>query len=219
MDAAHLDRPRASVTRVPTWSAVGKSSILEELEVARVVIEERHWRDRGDWDAMARAYHADSRVTLAWFDGSGAAFVEVSRNAPQPGYTTHRLSPPVVRVAGDRAVAETSAVVETRTTLLDVEVDLFVSCRYLSRLRRDGGGWRLASLETICEKDSVSPVDPARPPEFDPELLASFRRSYRFVSYRLHATGLPVNPLLPGDDKPSLVQPLYQRARSWLEGR
>ena len=190
----------------------------DEAAIASLIARERHWRDRGEWERMRESFHPRSRVRLSWFDGTGPDFVTASRTSTRPATTKHRLSPSVVDVAGGRAFAETSAVVETRTMQDGVEVDLFVYCRYINRLRRDADVWRLASVDTVREKDTMRPVDPGVILQLDPARLASYRPSYRFVSYNLESLGVAPQPDLPGDDRLDLLQPLYAAAENWLRG-
>lgn len=189
---------------------------LDKCAVAAVVTEERHWRDRGRWDRMAAAYSPDCQIRLAWFEGTTAEFIEASRAGGRGAVTNHRLSPPIVQVAGDRAVAETSVVVESRTDQDGVEVDLFVYCRYVNRIVRDDGLWRLASVDCICEKDSMRAVDPDHTLKLDQTLLETFRPSYRHLSYSLSSHGIDPPADLPGDDRPDLREPIYAAAESWI---
>lgn len=184
--------------------------------IAAVVAEERHWRDRGDWHRMAAAYLPECEIRLAWFQGTTAKFLEASRGGGRGGVTTHRLSPSIVRVHGERAVAETGVVVETRTEQGGVPVDLFSYCRYVNRLRRDDGAWRLASVDCICEKDTMHVVYPNDSVTLDKLALDTYRPSYRFVSYNLESHGLSARPDLPGDDRPDLRASVYEAAETWL---
>jgi hypothetical protein len=193
-------------------------SDVDTFTAANLVAQERHWRDRGQWDLMASAYEPDCEIRLAWFVGTTDAFVKASRSGGRGGVTKHRLSPSIVDVNGDRAVAETSAVVETRTAQDGIEVDLFVHCRYVNRLRRRGGSWRLASVDCICEKDTLLAVHPDEPLKFDRSLLATYRSSYRFLSYNLQSHGISPPSDLPGDDRPELCEPIYSAAERWLRG-
>jgi hypothetical protein len=204
--------------RMQTETMSDQERQADEAAIASLILRERHWRDCGEWDRMAEAYHPRSRVRLAFFDGTGPDFVTFSRTSTRQAMTKHRLSPSIVDVAGDRALAETSVVVETRTMQDGVEVDLFVYCRYLNRVRRDGGLWRLASVETVREKDTMRPVDPGAVLKLDPVRLAGYRSSYRFVSYNLDSRGVAPQPDLPGDDRPDLLRPLYAAAENWLRG-
>lgn len=193
------------------------STGLDKTAVAQLVAEERHWRDTGRWDRMAAAYAPDCEIRLAWFRGTAPDFVRASRAGGRGGTTKHRLSPSVVEVHGNRAVAETSVVVETRTTQDGLEVDLFSRCRYLNRLTRDTDGWLLAGVDCICEKDSVEPVYPDDELTFDRDLLAGFRPSYRFVTYNLLRHGITASNDLPGDDRPDLTSHLYAVTDEWLQ--
>src|SRR5947209_19735236 len=56
---------------------------------------ERHWRDKGQWENMRSAYHPESIVRLAWFQGTGFEFVEASNGIHHDGQSKHRLSPTV----------------------------------------------------------------------------------------------------------------------------
>jgi hypothetical protein len=43
-------------------------------------------------------------------------------------------------------------------------------------------------------------------------LLATFCPSYRFICYTVSLLGRPIDPELPGDDRPDLVRDLYAKA-------
>src|SRR5258708_31524366 len=121
------------------------------------------------------------------------------------GQSKHRLSPTIVRLNGDWSIAETDTVIETRTLYGDIEVDTTANCRLFSRVRRDGGVWRLANLDVIYEKDMLAPVNPSDHLTINREELQSYRPSYRFLCYTLHSIGLSVDPHLPADDRPAIV--------------
>ena len=193
------------------------SQQLDKLAIAALIAEERHWRDRADWDRMAAAYQPGCKVRLVWFQGTAADFLQASRAGGRGGVTKHRLGPSIVDVSGDRAVAETSTVVETRTDQDGIAVELFVYCRYLNRLSRDDdGAWRLASVDCICEKDTMRAVYPDDTLKLDRELLDTYRPSYRFLSYNMYSQGMTPPPDLPGDDRPDLCESIYAAARRWL---
>jgi hypothetical protein len=48
------------------------------LAVSQLIYFERHWRDAGQWEKMRSAYHRESIVRVAWFQGNGFEFVEAS---------------------------------------------------------------------------------------------------------------------------------------------
>ena len=188
------------------------------FDISQLVVAERHWRDTQQWNEMKNAYHPEAFVRVAWFQGSGYDFVEASKQAFGRSLSKHRLSPGVVRVNGDKGIAETDAVIETRAVYDGIEIDGAASCRLFSRVRRDNGIWRLASLDVIYEKDSCSPVNPSAQVHIDWEELQRYRASYRFLCYfNIHGFGRAVDLNLPGDDRPDLVATLYAEANAWLQ--
>lgn len=191
-------------------------TFADTFAIAQLIYWERHLRDKGEWDAMKACYYPTSLVRVAWFQGSGPEFVEASKGLHRDGQSKHRLSPTIVRVNGDHGVAETDTVIEVRTEIRGIEADIASNCRLLSRVLRDDGTWRLASLDCIYEKDAIRSVIPAEQLPIDSELLRTFRPSYRFICYNLHVHGRPVNSDLPGDDRKDLVDALYQEANAWL---
>ena len=188
----------------------------EIFVISQLIYFERHWRDTGQWDKMRDAYHPESRVRITWFQGNGIDFVEASQKLYHVGQSKHRLSPTLVRVHGNRALAETSTVIEARGRLGEIEIDTTTSCRLLNKVRRDDGVWRLASLDAIYEKDTIAPVNPSDPLTIDSELLRTYRPSYRFLCYVLQSVGRSADQTLAGDDRPDLVAALYADAEAWL---
>ena len=186
------------------------------LAISQLIYFERHWRDAGQWEKMHSAYHPESVVRVAWFQGTGFEFVEASKSMHRQGQSKHRLSPTLVRLHADRGLAETDTVIETRTLFGDIEVDTTANCRLLNRVRRDNGIWRLASLDVIYEKDMLAPVNPSDQLMINREELRQYRPSYRFLCYTLHSIGRSVNPNLPGDDRPELIAALYAETEDWL---
>lgn len=51
----------------------------DQFAVSQLIAAERHWRDTKQWDQMRNTYHPDSFVRVAWFQGSGFAFVEAGK--------------------------------------------------------------------------------------------------------------------------------------------
>lgn len=186
-------------------------------EVSQLILRERQGRDRSWWDQMLACYAVDSHVRVSWFQGTGHEFVERSRAMVANGTpSVHRMSPPVVRVVGDRAIAEVPTGIEVRTGANGVEADLVSYTRLLVRAERSDDGWKIRRLEGIYERDELRPAVPGTALVIDPAELAPFRPAYRCLAWLLGQLGYPVDPDLPGDDRPDEVAQLYDAAMVWL---
>ncbi|MFJ8888764.1 nuclear transport factor 2 family protein [Streptomyces sp. NPDC102402] len=183
-------------------------------EVTQLVLRERQSRDRGWYEQMAASCSADSHIEMSWFTGSGAEFTARTRAMADRGdIAVHRLGPPTVHVAVDRALAELPLIIEWRIDVDGVEADLASSCRSRYRARRETDGvWRIVAITSIYEKDTLTSVLPGTPLHLDTAELAAYRPSYRFLSWFLNRQGYP----LTGDDRPGQVAEQYRSEFAWL---
>lgn len=190
-------------------------------EIAQLLLHERRARDRGWWDRMAACYHVDSLVEVSWLKGTGAEFVERSRATAKGGRPpgTHRLSPPVIDVNGDRGVVELPMNMVVRTLIKGVAADVNSTLRVLYRVRRGEDGWKIQAATAIYERDTLTPVVPGTTLAIDEDRLNTFREPYRFLAYILTLEGLSPGDGLYGDDQPEQVAELYRAAFGWLDGK
>ena len=186
-------------------------------EISQLVLRERQARDRGWWDQMRASFAADAAVRLSWFRGTGADFVaESEQMAARGDAAVHRLSPPVVEQHGDRAVVELPAIIELRTTVDGVEVDLESRARLYFRAERREGRWLIVSFDPVYERDTLTAVYPGTALTVTPADVAAFRPAYRFLSYTLARRGYSIADDLYGDDRPEEAAAFYREAFSWL---
>ncbi|MFJ2158037.1 nuclear transport factor 2 family protein [Streptomyces sp. NPDC087856] len=187
-------------------------------DVAQLILRERQSRDRGWYDMMADCFAEDSLVVMTWFTGSGAEFVEQTRQMAGRGdIAFHRLSPPTVHIDGDRALVELPLIIEWRVVVNGVEADLASCCRSQYRAERDSKGvWRIKRITSIYEKDTFNPTLPNTRLDIDPEELAAYRPSYRCLAWDLNRRGYPVGNDHLGDDQPEAVQAQYRDEMNWL---
>ena len=186
-------------------------------ELTQVIFKERQGRDRGWFDQEAACFHPHSRVHITWFDGPGAEFVELSRASFAAGIRpSHRLSPPVVHLAGERAVAEVPAEISVIQSFGGIDAYVLSYTRLLYRLECIKSSWKISSLDCIYERDTLVPVIYGMSPQIDPGVLSRFRRPFMYLAYHLHEIGKPVRDDLYGDDRPEQVAELYQASFSWL---
>ncbi|WP_113700021.1 nuclear transport factor 2 family protein [Nonomuraea lactucae] len=191
---------------------------MSAFDVAQLVLRERQSRDRGWYDDMADCFADDAFVEMSWFSGTGADFVEATRAMAGRGdLAVHRLSPPAVRLHGNRALLELPLVIERRIDVDGVEADIASACRSQYRARRGPDGrWRIVRVTSIYEKDTLSATIPGARLDVDPEILATYRPSYRFLAWDLNRKGYDVGNDHLGDDRPDAVQRQYADEFAWL---
>ena len=191
----------------------------DTVEITQLVLRERQGRDRGWWDEMEQAFWPDSRVTISWYDGDGPGFLAASKAMSGRGVSSvHRMSPPVVRVAGDRGWAEAPATIEARGAVDGVLADLVSAARLNYRLVRRDGRWGIVSLECVYERDTLTPALPGAAVSVPGAELDRFRPSYALLSWYLSRAGYQVATSLLGDDEPAARDAFYARTWAWLRG-
>lgn len=193
------------------------TSVKDILDIVRLVERERAARDRKQWEALLDCYHPDARVTLSWYDGDPAGFVEGSRQMASSGTgSVHLVGFPDIEINGDRALADTGCTINIRQETNGVLTDTVSFARHRSRIERRDGAWRLLSFYAIYQRDSLAPVIDGQDPQIDAQKLLSFRPSYMYLSYLLSLKGIEINPDLPGTDRPETVEPLIAEDAEWL---
>jgi hypothetical protein len=188
--------------------------------VVQLVLRERQSRDRGWWDEMAACFAPDATIDMSWISGSAREFIRQTRERSAGGvWGRHRLSPPAVRVVGDRAWAELPLGIEFPVVVRGVDGDLVSYCRSQYRARRLNGAWRLARITSIYERDVLTPAVPGTELAIDPADLRRYRPSYRCLSWYFAQRGTPLRDDLLGDDRPEPVARQYAAERAWLFGQ
>jgi hypothetical protein len=176
------------------------------------------YRDQGKWPELLSTFAPEGEIAVSWFSGSFREFVERSRKAAEAGQNSkHHLFPSLIRVAGDRAVAETNVVIVVRQKIRDVLVDMTSHARFLDRLERRGARWSILERKAIYERDRLDPIEPS--PAFDKLFAATdltiYPEPYRYMAARLTAAGRALAPVIHYDGAPQTGQ-LYQRYEAWL---
>lgn len=186
------------------------------VAVTQLILSERESRDMGFWQRMAGCFWPDSVVDLSWFTGSGPDFVAASQGMAQRGMkASHRLGPVLVSLNGDRAVATLSGIIDIPQNIAGIAMVLSAHCLMIYRAECRDGEWRLASFSAIYRRDEMHPVIAGRIPEYDEALIATFRPSYRLLSWCLYLTGYTVNNDLPGTDRPDTVSAIFEEVFGW----
>src|SRR5260370_10383310 len=120
------------------------------------------YRDQGTWSKLLAAFVPEGQIGGSWFSGSFREFVDRCRQSFEAGQRSkHLIFPSVVRLAGDRALAETNIVILVRQKIVGVIADMTSYARFLDRLERRGGRWGIAERAAIYERDRLHPVEPS----------------------------------------------------------
>ena len=174
------------------------------------------YRDQRRWPELLDTFHPEGEIAVSWFRGPFRDFVERCKGG---GPSKHLIWPPVVRIKGERALAETSIVIGVRQTIEGVAVDMTSRARFLDRLERRRGRWRILERAAIYEQDRLDPVEPS---DAFVRLMQSASASnhpepYRYMAVRLAAAGRPLAEPVHHDGS-APTRELYARYEAWLTG-
>jgi len=188
-------------------------------EISQLILRERESRDLGRWDTMRDCFHPDSIVNISWFNGSGPEFVDGSIDMAKRGMCAkHRLAPILVELSGKRAVARLTAIIDIPTVIDGVDLVLSAHARFVYRVEKRDGEWRIYSFECIYMRDELTSAIPGQTIRIDPAEVEGFRPSYRNLAWCLKRTGYSVDQDLPGEDRPQTVETLMRKVDRWAEG-
>ncbi len=186
--------------------------------ISQLILRERESRDLGHWEQMRECFWPDSVVRISWFRGNGPDFVTGSIDMARRGIPAkHRLGPVLVTLAGDRAIASLTAIIDLPVKLQGVEGTLSTHARFLYRAERRGERWGIFGFDAIYMRDELTPSIPGERISIAAEEVRGFRASYRMLSYYLHSQGYDIDSNLPGEDRADLVEALNRELSSWLE--
>jgi hypothetical protein len=193
----------------PTSDEVAIREVVERWAVAR---------DAGLWDDLLAAWHDDGRMYTTWFRGTAPEFIAAVRKAFENGLIVHHfLGGTLVKVAGDRAIAQSKTTIANRVVIDGVECDLQCWARFYDFFERRDGRWAIVLRQPIYEKDRIDPVDPVATLEIDDKLLEGLPVGCRWLLYSQQKAGLPVikEQVGPHGD---LIDEVYAQGAAWLEG-
>src|SRR5499433_3178502 len=179
------------------------------------------YRDQGKWPHLLATFVPEGQIAVSWFSGSFGEFVDRCRRSFEAGQRSkHQIFPSVVRLAGERALAETNIVILVRQKIAGVLADMTSYARFLDRLERRGGRWAIVERAAIYERDRLDAVEPSEAFDklFAASELSTYPEAYRYMAARLNAAGRALAPVVHCDGSPHTAQ-LYARYEGWLGGR
>ena len=150
------------------------------------------------------------------FNGDVNGFVAGSEKMAGGGSTsTHSICPVEIHVHGDKALSESTGSIMARFQHGGASYDCTSYARFVSRLQRVDGDWKMLTLEAIYERDTIQPSFPGVPsaPPLD---IKTGRESYKCLGWLLSQKGFNVDQGLPGTDLPESVQSFMEEHSQWL---
>ncbi|KAH8900521.1 hypothetical protein GQ53DRAFT_633207 [Thozetella sp. PMI_491] len=192
---------------------------MTELEIKSLLVRERYYRDTEQWTKLRSSYHPDparTSINISWFHGDIDGFVAGSKRMAQSrARPIHTISPAEVHLRDDKAVSESTGSIIVRFEHNGVEYDCTSYTRFISRLKRVEGHWKLLSLEAIYDRDMIQAV---KPEGMQNALVidAEARSSYQCLTWLLSQSGFEINQSLPGVDLPGSGEELVKLCLDWL---
>ena len=203
---------------IATDTAAQSDELLDKQAIREVIESWAIWRDTGDFESLATAWHPGAAMTTTWFTGSPEEFIARAEASFAKGNSSsHILGATAIKLAGPRSVAQTRVTISSREMLDGALYDIACIGRFYDLFERRQGRWAIAVRALTYEKDRADPVFAGETHSFDRALLDSFPAGYRFLAYAQTKRGLTINPNLPGLRGPE-VEALYARGARWLAG-
>ena len=135
------------------------TEVADRLAIAETLALYCRGIDRCDGVQLAAVFTPDAKVDY----GNGAAPIGETITGLMAGLgamrlTQHNITNTVMRLEGDQARAETHCVALHIVPTPDGEIELVVGGRYLDRLEKRQGQWRIAERLYVMDWNRTSPA-------------------------------------------------------------
>jgi hypothetical protein len=131
--------------------------LLDERDIRNCVMRYCHGTDREDWTTVADCYLADAKDDHGGFQGTGAQLAKwLEGKAASRGVKQHYVANQLIEIDGDDAVSEAYYLcyIEFRDDAEfagDGLCAVIIGGRYVDRLRRESGSWRIAERTAVLD--------------------------------------------------------------------
>jgi len=204
--------------------AVGKVTpnngdyVSDRIAIQDVIQQWAFNRDQGLWEELADTFHPDGTIDISWYRGSFDGFVKASIEiAKGDALVKHRFGVPVVKIVGKKAISESDFTILVRIKKGPLYMDVTSYARYIDKLEKREGNWRITERKAIYEKDRIDSVHPSFIfwaitlfTDFD-----KYPAPYRYLSFLYDKAGLKLADriLVNGSDE---TKALYKSVNQWL---
>src|SRR5712692_6590044 len=131
---------------------IATQSYLEDRLSIADLITGWIYRDLGEWDQLRNLFHSDATIDITWFQGNASDFVNGSMKMGASNFQAkHVMTSPVVTFNGDKAIAETNAIIVGANAVLGLGCE--GHARFYDRVEKRDGVWKIAdrrALYDIC---------------------------------------------------------------------
>ena len=145
-----------------TDSSDEPSAIVARENIRDCLARLARGEDRRDAALISGCFWSDAAVEFGIFAGTFDAYLAwVTPGAPSIPVTLHTLGQSLIELSGDTAAVETHVSAYHRIDFGEAEHDVFLGGRYLDRMERRGGQWRIAHRTMLYDwmKDLGVSVD------------------------------------------------------------
>lgn len=189
----------------------------DRSDISQLVYRWGFYRDHGMWDELLGTFHPDGHIQVTWYVGKFTGFVEESKRMAKSGTeSTHIMTPPIVDVVGDRAIAITPISITARANP-GVELDLTSSAYFFDYFERKNGVWKISQRTCVYQKDRIDSVVPSLRFWLMSRFIdtSKFHPAYKFLGASLEKQGFPVQPgqIVDNTDE---SRTLYREGQAWL---
>jgi hypothetical protein len=127
-------------------------ALLDREKIRDCIARLARGEDRRDADAITAAYWPDSVTDYGVFRGSFAEYLAwVVPGSDAIKVTQHVLGQSVIQLAGETAHVETHVTSYHRVDMGEEERDTIIGGRYLDRLEKRDGAWRIAERTMLYD--------------------------------------------------------------------
>ena len=196
---------------------------LDQMQICDV---RRRWAfalDLGEWDTLQSCFHPDASITVSWYSGSVAGFIERSKKMiggrkPEE-HRKHWLGNMRSEIRGARAVLETDVLILIREFLDGTLFDYTSYARFYDLFEKRAGVWRILEWNCIYDKDRLDPVVPARDAASlgAQAVLAGPESGFAFMQLRQSKRGRTIPDSVVIRDTEG-ERDLRRRGDAWLAG-
>jgi SnoaL-like protein len=196
---------------------------LDQIQICDV---RRTWAfslDLGEWETLQACFTPDANVTVSWYSGPVAGFIERSKQmvgtrAPEE-HRKHWLGNMRAEIAGTRAVLETDVILLIREYIDRSLFDYTSYARFYDLFEKRDGVWRIHEWTCIYDKDRLDPVVRTWDASaiYAPVVLEGAESAFAFMKLRQAKRGRTVPEAVVIRDTDG-ERKLRQRGKDWLAG-